>query len=283
MKTILIDRNVIATIRQKLNNQKILPFRDRELRKLDRKNNFISPLLSIREGQSGIKENKLQTKKTTNEEAVLLSRFFKRAKTDSKFLLENQDMLADAFGNNTELKWNSYISFLSEMNDILFQHISKKEKIKYQKIIINKALEYNIDLGHPIVMCCFSVLYGCDNSRGILKFKLNLTESEKKKNLYNALNDLMIISRLSMIKALAKEANKKEKIEYFTFDNKLKKFINSIKFVDKGITENDTEIQATYSHRIFPDLSENEFDIFKNELQNTINKHNKSLEKETRE
>lgn len=262
MKLILLDRNVISTIRQKLNNQKISPYRIRVLRKLNRSDNFISPILSIREGQSGIRENAEKTKTTITNEANLIARFFTKAKTDSEFLINEQNDLSNVFGNNIELSWDSYELFLIEMNDILFQPISKQKQQKYENIIFEKALHYNIDKGHPVVICCLSTLYGCNNSRGILKFKPMLDEKDKRKNIFNALNDLMVLSRLSMIKAANTNANKKYKIKFITFDNKLCEFLKSIKTNYEQIIEYSTEINVTYSKKLFPDLNEDEFTQF---------------------
>lgn len=259
MKLILLDCNVISTIRQKLNKQKILSSRNRILRKLNRSDNTISSILSIREGQSGIKENVEQTKITTNDEAKLIANYFTKANTDSAYLLKAQDELSTVFGNNIESKWNSYVSFLNKMNDILYQPISKKIQRNYEQIIVSSALEFDIDTGHPIVMCCLSVLYGNNNSRGILKFKPKLNENDKDRNIYNALNDLIVVSRLSMIKALSKNAHKNYKIEYITFDNKLSIFINSIKVNYEKVIGDTTETNVSYTNKLFPDLDEASF------------------------
>ena len=64
MNIILLDRNVVASIKQKLAGKKLLPIRDRALRLLDKGNNLISPILAIREGQSGVRENKEEHKQT---------------------------------------------------------------------------------------------------------------------------------------------------------------------------------------------------------------------------
>lgn len=252
-KQILLDRNVISSIRQKLNGQKVLVERTSELRKLDRDNNLISPFFSIQEGQSGKKENKEQMEKTINDEIDILNRFFKRAHIDRYFSEENKNIFLNSYENyNGTDNWENYYCFLEKMNSKLYQPIAKQKQSKYKEAIIKEAVNLNINIGHPIVIACLSTLYGCNNSRKLLKLKPNNND-----NIYNALSDLLIISKISQIKALAKEKEIKENFEYFTFDKPLKEFLNSINIVSQKSTDKGTQIGIQFSKKLFPNLDEN--------------------------
>jgi len=263
MILILLDRNAVSDIKYKVNGGKLLQPRSRKLRLLDRKEYVISPILSIREGQLGIRENESETKETIESETKIISRFFKRAKTDSKYLFKNRNELANIFAKNIEDKWDNYVLFLTEMNRFLYQPISKRDKNKYEEKILDSALKHNITLGNPILMGCFSILYGSDKSRKIFKFK---EKDYIDKNIHNALNDLIIINRLSMIELLVKKHNSYEKVEFFTFDIGLDSFLKDITFKGQNLTEGSIETDITYDINLFPDLNEESFDKFKNRL-----------------
>jgi len=70
-----LDRNVVASIKQKLAGKSLPPIRDRALRLLDKDKNLISPILSIREGQSGVRENKEEHKQTLLKETEAVLKF----------------------------------------------------------------------------------------------------------------------------------------------------------------------------------------------------------------
>ena len=64
MILILLDRNAVSEIKYKLDGGKLLTDRSRKLRLLDKKKHIISPILSIREGQSGAVEDETHIQKT---------------------------------------------------------------------------------------------------------------------------------------------------------------------------------------------------------------------------
>jgi len=260
---ILLDRNAVSTIKQK-----ILPHRDRELRLLDKPNNLISPFLSIQEGNIGSQmKDKKEIEKLINQELILLKKFFKKAKIDIA-LSQQKELFINSFseGMGTE-KWNNYNDFLLVVNDLLYQPIAKIEQDTIKRSILKKANEFKVDLGHTIVICCLSTLYGCSFSRKILKF------SPKNYNPYNALNDLITISRIAQIKAMAIEHNIKDKIEFFTFDKPLDDFFKNVTISSQKLVPNvGTEIEITFTNKLFPNLGKDEFIDFKKELSICITK-----------
>lgn len=264
MKLVLLDRNAVSRIKQKLSGKKIPDEMDRALRLLDRKDNKISAILSIREGQSGKRENKQQIKETLKIETDAIARFFKKATTDSSILANMAENFSEIFSVHTELKWEEYASFADKVQIIVLEPKSKKDKEIEKENIINIAIEIGISPSHPIVICYLSVLYGCQGTRKIVKPKENRTEDENNKALYNVLNDILVLSRLLMIQAITDEDKyRNQHIKYFTFDKGLDFFIKSFKInrietVSDGV-KTATITNVTCSRKLFPDLDEDSY------------------------
>lgn len=155
-------------------------------------------------------------------ETEAISKIFKRARTDSDFLQKRSSEFSEIFSNNIEHKWENYISFTKEIQSILYQPISKNERNSFKLKILEISENYNIPSTHPAVICALSVLYGCEETRRILKPKLNRTDDQRSKDAYNAMSDLIIISRLHMIQNINSEDREhNDRIIYFTFDKGL--------------------------------------------------------------
>lgn len=281
MNIILLDRNVVVSIKQKLGGKKLLPNQDRTLRMLDKDNNLISPLLSIREGQSGIRENKEEYEQTLLKETEAISKFFKKAKTDSKFLIEMKDEFSDIFSNNIEFNWGNYISFIKEMQGLLYQPVSKNEKDNFKKKILDSALVNNILHTHPSVLCALSVLYGCNEIRKVLKPKKIRSDERINKDAYNTMNDLIVLSRVHMIQVVSYEKGyHKDKIKFSTFDKGLEFFLNCMKTkklsakYDHVLDNAATISEMSCSPKLFPELEESEVIKLIQSLQESYNKAN---------
>jgi len=271
-KIIFLDRNVISTIKKKLNGKRILDHMDRSIRLLDKSDHLITPFLSIREGQSGISENYQEMKETLVTETSIISRFFKNAKTDSSFLMDKKDEFTEIFSNHTELKWDNYRLFLHQARSILLQTVAKQDRNKYRDQIFSIASENEVTPSHPVVICCLSVLYGCTKTKRIINPKLNETNDQKDKAIYNALNDIIAIARVAMFKAVFLEDKRSTpRFEFFTFDNGLSFFYNSINVKQikniQGEKQTSSMIEISCKPSLFPDLDKNSFEELMTKIQ----------------
>lgn len=263
MKIYILDRNAVSCIKDQLNGKIKDIERVRKLKSLDKRKNFITPLFSIREGQIGKRENQEQMILTLKKESDAIAKFYKHARTDSKFLLDNIDYTTDVFANNTELQMNSYISIVEMAYELLVNKIPKSKRFTIAEELINHAKSKNISLAHPIVMCCLSVLYGSDNSRKILKPK-KLDGILKEKSIHNAISDIMTISRVNFVISRFRETNKNPIIRFITFDKHLSAFLDQIKVKEiKSIQLGEitnTKQTVEYNKELFPDIDQEEFD-----------------------
>ncbi|MBZ0226398.1 MAG: hypothetical protein K8F51_10540, partial [Comamonas sp.] len=70
--------------------------------------------------------------------------------------------------------------------------------------ILNFASKRDMEIGHPIMLCGLSTLYGNKNAHGVLKPK-KPKQNDPKRNarIYNALADLMVIVNLSELAGIS--------------------------------------------------------------------------------
>jgi hypothetical protein len=267
MKIFLLDRNAVSTIKRKLEGKTLLPVRDQALRVLDNPGNFVSPLLSIIEGQTGSRENKQQMQNTLISETRAISSFFKYAKTDCSYLIDNIDVFSDTFSNHSVDNWDNYVAFIIKIQALLYQPISKLKRPEYRDKILGIASASGVMFTHPIVICALSMLYGCAPITNVFKPKPNQTDEQRLVSAYNALNDVMVISWISIIQAIDMEdsVHGGQKIRYFTFDDGLEFLLKSI-VVRRGYNQHKehqkvaTITDISYKRRLFPDLNQNMFE-----------------------
>lgn len=160
--------------------------------------------------------------------------------------------------------FKSYIEFYKDSSLILSQSISPKKYAQTEKEIISIAKKHNVSIFHPIFLCALSVMYGNEYAREVLKFKQNPTNE----NAYNALSDILLISRIPNLAYVLRTENFKEcKIKLFTFDKNLKKIYDYFIFKTVKVSQNDTnsmaiDINADLNPEIFTALSKEEvFDL----------------------
>ncbi|MDD5123391.1 hypothetical protein [Methylovulum sp.] len=261
MKFIFLDRNAISCIKENLAGKKPDPEmlkRLRKLRQFDKESFIVSPMLSIIEGQIGKREDEEQKLNTIKVESAAVSDFFLHARTDSGFIEVAANEIANIFSENIEGNWVGYIDFLKVIQEMLYQSISKANRPKYKSDILQLAKKNNIPLAHPIVICCLAVLYGNNDVRSILKPKKNIAEDSKNKAAYNALNDILLISRLGHIQAVFnKYGNGRVVVEFLTFDKGLEFFLKKTKIIDIKLNDDgEVFITAISSQEFFPDLNE---------------------------
>ncbi len=112
-----------------------------------------------------------------------------------------------------------------------------------------------IPFSSHIMMCPLSVLCGSDIARGVLKPKKNNFKG------YNALNDLLFLSRIQQIKAHAKKIFQEEKfnIEFLSLDSNLLLFFSLIETLDTTKNIDRIETIVSYDRKLFPDLKKEDY------------------------
>lgn len=123
-----------------------------------------------------------------------------------------------------------------------------------------------MEIGHPIMLCGLSTLYGNKNAHGVLKPK-KPKQNDPKRNarIYNALADLMVIVNLSELAGISR--GMKMRIHFATIDKPLHGFVQEFGLL--GVTKsrlalvNDSTITLGFNMSLFPKLTGNEAEEFK--------------------
>jgi len=115
MNLVLIDRNIVSDIRKYNAGKRNHSF---ELAKsVDKKKNFISPLMSIIEGRFRNPQSYTKMYDTLVDESAEISMFYKHARTDSEFLNSNSIQMISAFSEQSEAdvaKYAPFVKFLQK-------------------------------------------------------------------------------------------------------------------------------------------------------------------------
>lgn len=249
---LVLDRNVIAKIKLILDDRYFSENdheKDRKkkiqciskLRYFDRKNNTIILLPAFIEGGSGVKESRKLIESTIDRDTPAIKKFFKFAKSDSGFFVENKSYVSLTFEGYFELDFPGYFAFLKEALPLISQNLSFQDCIKREVELIELAHAQAIYTSHPVFLLCLFSLYGSKVADKILKSKGKIKDINR--HIHNILSDALIISRLS---SLQKHISyyKKSACKYITYDKYLEKFLRACRTESIGESRQD----SYYSH-----------------------------------
>lgn len=251
----ILDRNAVATIKASLAGDRCDQRRLKQLKSIDVEGNFVSSILSIIEGQSGRREDFEEIQKTARVECEALKSFYKNARTD--FHLKDDLNFAEVFSNNIEHNWANYLSVVGKVQQDLYQPMSEKAREQYLEVLVDHIKQNGVHLGHPVSMCCISLLYGSKQARKILKPKKNHSKESLDRDSYNAVSDLLLISRLAHIRLVFNEQRPELSLKLLSFDNGLRSFFNYITLLNgEIIPSGGVKVITKYSPKLFSDLTE---------------------------
>jgi len=263
-RLILLDRNAVIAVKKNINGQSVEIQRLselRELRKLDKQRNFISPILSMIEGQTGRRENTQELESTLEKESEAIGSFFKRAKTDTAFFnsTEGSRAFSDIFSNHIEQAWNCYISFIKDVQTHLYQPVSPKERLNVENRLFTLAKKHGVQVSHPVFLVALAVLYGHKGASKVINPKPSYKTTDlEQKAAYNVVSDLIVISRIGQIKSVMSEDGRNYSyVKFFTFDKGLSSVINAIKInSEKYLSSGGVSINISCNRSLFPNLDD---------------------------
>jgi hypothetical protein len=270
-KLILLDRNAVITVKKNISGQTVDLQRLSELRNLDKQSNFISPILSMIEGQSGRRESTQELESTLEKESKAIGSFFKRAKTDTAFFnsTERSRAFSEIFSNHIEQAWNCYISFIKDIQIHLYQPVSSKERLNVEKRLFALAKEHGVQVSHPVFLVALAVLYGHKEARKVIKPKPNYkTTTDLEQAAYNVVSDLIVISRIGQIKSvMSKGGGNYSYVKFFTFDKGLSSVINAIKInSEEYLSSGVVSINISCKRSLFPNLDDQNWSRLQKDL-----------------
>lgn len=192
-----LDRNLVIEIEKSLNFMATKHKHIDYARSLDRKNYFLSPMLSILEGHSKKPPSQIEIENGCRHESESIRNFYKIAKTDADYFLNQSDKFASSFKDDAFLKFEEIKPALMKFQLLLSDINSKNSCFEKAIEIMDIALLHDIGRTHPVVMCAIACSFGNLNARRVLKTSKNPTVEKA----YNTFMDLKKISDISYIKS----------------------------------------------------------------------------------
>jgi len=260
-RLILLDRNAVIAVKKNINGEEVEIKRLCELRKLDKQRHFISPILSMIEGQSGRRESTQELESTLEKESEAIGSFFKRARTDTAFFknTKNSRAFSDIFSNHIEHAWEHYISFIKNVQISLYQPVSPRERLNVENLLFALAEEHEVQVSHPVLLVALAVLYGHKGARKVMEPKPNYKTTDlEQEAAYNVVSDLIVISRLGQIRLVMSEGERNYSyVKFFTFDKGLSSVLKAIKInSEKSLSSGGVSLKISCHRSLFPDLDD---------------------------
>lgn len=262
----MIDRNIIAKIKD--NFKDVKPEKIARIKALDRKGATISLLFAMIEGNKGSPQTTSEAFDGIKKEIEYLPDFFKNAKVDIDFFQHETLLSAAAASDQQPRDFKRYAPLVRFMQENLYQKLKKKERKPILDKIGEVADRSQVERGNIITLCGVASLYGNLNAFDVLKPKPPSSDQvTAEKRAYNAIADLMTISRMAGLKRSLSMANPKTRIFFRTLDSGLEEFAKEIAILNHkstafpGQTIQETTIGVNKS--LFPDLNSAEFEELK--------------------
>jgi hypothetical protein len=251
----LLDRNAVSCIKDANDGKETTDEKKRalleRLRGMDQTGLVVSPLLSIIEGEKGRVDTAEEKAACLIKEAGAVAQFFKNARVDSSFLLDNVGRASEIFAGPIEELWDLREQFLKFAFPLLGGGVRKEERADVEAHLIAEARRIGLEAIDPSLMLCLAALYGVGAARELLK--------PTKAKFYNALSDLHIISRLGLLLAIARKRQAMLSIEVVTLDAGLDGVLKGLELVGQSIRDDGyIQHQVRYSVSLFDQLSEDE-------------------------
>lgn len=264
-----LDRNFISVIKD-VNAEKVISADKKDilskLKEIDRRENIITPILSLFEGEHGRLDSESEIEHIVSKETYHVKNFFIYASVDKSIRRELLPLFKEGkLSSEFQTDISNKIKFLQEVNRYIYQPVSSEERASFRDEIVDLLAAFNIDKCHPISVAVLCALYEDEVCKKILKPKKDIN----KTNYYNAVMDFQHFSHYSMFSGQMKGVysrkqgavidcifltHDKSLTEFFTWFNfnKVNSRINddfismNISLSDKGISKIPDELKEIF-------------------------------------
>lgn len=215
MPKYVLDRNAVIEIERM--NAGHWSSMGAKVRKIDKRKNFASPLLSVLEtGRSASRDAASVIESITREEAVM-RRFFRRARVDSEYLVSEQHVLSGEFLDSLTQNQARDLQFIASAQRLL----SKQTAGNMVRKEFNRVVEFVRDAGRelqdPLSLVVLACPLGSERARGLLKPSVEADD----KAAFNALADVEKIKLVNYIELLMSEHGQASELRLFSEDKGL--------------------------------------------------------------
>lgn len=249
----LLDRNAVSLIKESnagkaQTDRKKIAFLQR-LRRLDRQQDYVSPLLSIMEGERGQEDTAEEKAACQRKESEAIRRFFKAAHTDSDLLDACSDVTGRVFSGHRESGWDAREAFLSDAASLIADPVRKDQRQRVESHLVALAAKTELSPNDPLVVLCLACLHGSEDARSVIK--------PRKLDAYNVLSDLHVLSRVGAVRAVAQQYPARLRVRFVSMDKGLVGVLAQIGLVSGLLSaDGDLQLDLAYRHGLFPGLTE---------------------------
>ncbi len=222
------------------------------LKEIDAPQNAISPIMSLMEGEKGRPDSPTEKDEQVEKETDVVSRFFKRARTDSSHLINNKEIFIKIFSGYREGSSDARAAFREKAIEVVFNKVPSNKRRSAENLLFRTAEFCGLNKNDVIVVMFIACLYENDDARDILKLK-------DLHKIHNVLSDIYLIPRIGLVKWVAESQNMRIKIKLLTLDEGLEKVLSNVKVswrLDRGQSEPDLFVE--YLPELFTALPEND-------------------------
>jgi hypothetical protein len=247
----LLDRNVVALIKDVVADKEPTDERKQRyvqlLREIDTSTNYISPLLSIIEGEIGQEDSAEQKAVCQEKESEALRQFFSAANIDSDLLDASRDVVANCFTIYREGQWGARNMFLQQAAPLIDKKVRADKRPAIERKLICAATSAGLSADDVLLILCLACLYGSGDARKVIK--------PHKPGVYNVLSDLHVISHIGRIKAVAKQAGITIPVKFITMDQGLQGVLSNVRIMEADLhNTHEVQMKIRYLPELFPDL-----------------------------
>lgn len=219
----LLDRNVVSGIEEFLKGNPVKNIGD--IRNLDQKGVFVSPLLSVIEGNKSHNRTAEVLHDCIIRESRAVGDFFKQARVDSPELQDDAANIALGLISELKKKQEESLGFVQALQEAFVVQRGKEESRSSAKMALDLIREHNQQFANPCSLVGLAAALGSESARKVLK----PCESSCAEHAFNAYADIEKISLLNYMRHLSRDMGRSVEYKLFTFDKGLSQFSKMIR------------------------------------------------------
>jgi len=241
----ILDRNAVIEA-NRINNGEISGH-EKDLRSIDMMTAIVSPLLSAMEGKVQGKRNPKSMRVSFDEEAEIINKFFKLARTDYDILKKIKRFIPDVheeLNKKINIRQTFLKYFYYEFKDAASKKNAKNEYDRFRNLMEECKQPYD-----RFALICVACLFNSEAARGVLKPQQKVKLGDR---IYNALADIEKIELIPFIEAKIKRISYPPLpiVKFISFDKNLMELMRLLNPINCKLNDDGISCQIDLSNII---------------------------------
>lgn len=225
---LLLDRNVVSEIEAMLKGRPINNYA--KLKALDKRGVFVSPLLSVTEGNKSHNRNAAVLHECIGRESTTIADFFKQARVDSSHLQRDAANIALSLIVDLKEKQDSSLGFVQTLQESFVAQKGKEEARASGMAALELIRANNQQFANPCSLVGLATALGSESARQVLKPRA----VSCPEHAFNAYADIEKISLMNYLRHLSRSADRGVEYRLVTFDKGLNNFSQMIRVTNSS-------------------------------------------------